>query len=191
MKSVGLRILPEAISRQEWNDIAVTFRDHNFYQSWEWGEARRGAGWKVRRFVVEEGGLIVAAAQGLVRQLPLLPWEFLRVRGGPLVEGPHGDRGTALQRTLDGIRQEFRGALVRVSPNHLTGNGIEAALQASGFARPETQRLPETFWVDLEPDLEVLRKRLSSSWRHNLGRAERRGVTVRPIASLQDLPTFF
>jgi hypothetical protein len=141
--------------------------------------------------VLDAGGLIVAAAQGLVRQLPFLPWEVLRIRGGPLVEGPHGDRGAALQGMLDGIRQEFRGALVRVSPNHLTGDGIEAALQASGFGRPETRRLPETFWVDLEPDLEVLRKRLSSSWRHNLSRAERRGVTVRPVASLEDLRAFF
>lgn len=187
---MGLRLLPE-ISRNEWNDTVVAFRDHNFYQSWEWGEARRAMGWKVRRFIFERQGRIVAAAQGLLREIPLLPWGLFRLRGGPLVLGPHGGEIGALKEILEGIRQGFRGGVIRVSPNHPTGNGVEAVLTASGFGRPPGQRPQQTFCLDLKRDLKILRKQLSPSWRRNLSKAEEKGLTIRPMASMEDLQRFF
>jgi len=187
---MGLRLLPD-ISRDEWNDIVVGFRDRNFYQSWEWGEARRAMGWKVRRFIFERGGRIVAAAQALLREIPLIPWRLLRVRGGPLVLGPYGEEMEALRGILAGMSEGFKGAVIRISPHHVSGNGLEPILTACGFARPNSQLPQQTFWVDLKSDLEVLRRQLRPGWRRNLSKAERKGLTIRPMVSMDDLRRFF
>jgi len=187
---MGLRLLPD-ISRDEWNDIVVGFRDQNFYQSWEWGEARRAMGWKVRRFIFERGGRIIAAAQALLREIPLIPWSLLRVRGGPLVLGPYGEKIEALSGILAGVSEDFKGAVIRISPHHISGNGLEPILTACGFARPSSQLPQQTFWVDLKSDLDVLRGRLNPGWRRNLSKAERKGLAVRSMVSTDDLRCFF
>jgi lipid II:glycine glycyltransferase (peptidoglycan interpeptide bridge formation enzyme) len=188
---MGLRLLPD-ISRDEWNGIVVGFRDQNFYQSWEWGEARRAMGWQVRRFVFERQGRIAAAAQALLREIPLIPCGLLRVRGGPLVLGPYGEEMAALRGILAGMSEGFGGAVMRISPHHLSGNGLEAILTACGLERPRGQPPQQTFWVDLKSDLEVLRKQLSPSWRRNLSKAEQKeGLTIRPVASMEDCQRFF
>ena len=162
-------------------------------QSWEWGEVKRRSGWAPRRFLVEDGDRILAAAQILGRR---------PVRGTPpLLYAPRGpvfDAGTpeALQHLVDAVKAQAGTAFVLKGDPAIEAGSPEAkALEHTGFVASNEAGFggvqPKAVMVlDLAPGPDALLAGFRSKWRYNVRVAERKGVEV-ARASRDELPVFY
>lgn len=172
-------------------DAFVAGSDHgDLLQSWAWGEVKRSGGWTPRRYVVEDGGRIVASA-GVLRTRP--------VRGAPaLLYAPRGPvlaRPAALAPLVEAIRADAHGAFVLKCDPAIEAGAPEAdALRAAGFRGAGGGGFggvqPRAVMVlDLDADEDKILEGFKPKWRYNIRLAERRGVVVSP-AGRDDLAVF-
>src|SRR5262245_16446722 len=89
-------IISGNIDRERWNDFVLTSPWGHLMQSWEWGSFKQLSGWQVERVVLEREGQIIAAAQILIRSLPLLPMTIAYIPKGPIVDLQDTEMATAL-----------------------------------------------------------------------------------------------
>lgn len=194
---MGTYTVREIRSRGEWNGLVVSLPNHDVRQGYEWGEVRTTQGWTPRRLAVFNDGACMAAVSILVKRLPLLGWSVLYAPGGPLLAD---DAPTSAWDTLlEGLHRtaaETRAIFLRLSPKVPNEQGVwRAALVARGF-----QPLDEdwTIWntprvgmtMDLgEPEAE-LQRRLRKRFREYIASAAKRGVTVRPAVSVEEVRQF-
>lgn len=71
----------ETTDKKEWNEFINNSELTDILQTWEWGECKRIEGWTPYRFVYEQEGEIIIAAQVLVKNVKIL---------GKLAYIPHG-----------------------------------------------------------------------------------------------------
>jgi lipid II:glycine glycyltransferase (peptidoglycan interpeptide bridge formation enzyme) len=159
-----------------------------------WGAARAGRGWDVLRVAVTEGGACAAAAQALVRRVPVLGVVLYAPRG-PLV----ADRRAgweAVPRLVEHLHAATDGVFLRVSPGVDTGDEAAVApLVAHGFVElPDLWSLWNTprnvMRLDLAgADREVL-GRMARKRRQHLSTGPHKGITTEIRTSLGALRTF-
>ena len=144
------------------------------YQSFGWGEARRGAGQYPLRMVALRGSEIVAITSVLVRQRYGISVCF--VPGGPA-------------GSLEHFGPVFRKALVKLTGGilHYCRLAIEIAsmdtnvklLEGNGWRRPRTPLGSGlTMHYSLSGDEDERINRATANWRHNLRRSSRHGLIV-------------
>jgi peptidoglycan pentaglycine glycine transferase (the first glycine) len=179
--------------RDRHNAFVASSPTADALQSWEWGELKRRTGWTPRRFLVEEGGEIVAVAQVLARRPVRAAPPLLYAPRGPVVAPGRPD---ALAALVDGVRRAADGAFLLACDPPVEASSAEArALEAAGF-RPVPAGgfggvQPKAVMVlDLSPPLEEIFARFHPKWRYNVRLAERRGVTV-ASAGRAELSVFY
>src|SRR5687768_3901406 len=65
---VKWELLPANYNRAAWDDALLQSHDYNVFQSFRWGEYKRGAGWTPMRWIARDHtGLVVAMAQILTK----------------------------------------------------------------------------------------------------------------------------
>ncbi len=105
----------EAEGSQGWNSLLLQADDYTVFQSFEWGEYKRGTGWQPLRYVgYKHGGKVAGLAQVLVKLLPFglgVVW----APGGPVLrfEGSSDPLGRDLSVLIDDLHKQFPRALVR------------------------------------------------------------------------------
>lgn len=172
----GWRLLPDEEARSGWDDALRRFRSVGLYQTYRWGEHRRRLGWPVYRWLHEDGsGRPSALFQALEKQRLL----GVAALWGP--SGPVGDPAVWGESLQDALKTGTgaRALYVRVYSHELAGADTEAVLVAAGWRRPARRLrsgLSMQLVVDADPNAQ--RARLSKNWRHNLKRAEKRGLRV-------------
>jgi lipid II:glycine glycyltransferase (peptidoglycan interpeptide bridge formation enzyme) len=179
--------------RERYNAFVAASPLADVLQAWEWGEVKRRSGWTPKRFLVEDGGAIVAASQVLGRR-PVKP-------APPLLYAPRGpvfDAGSpeALDALVGSVRSAAAGAFVlKCDPAIQPGSAEATALERSGFAIAAEAGFggvqPKAVMVlDLDPTEAELLANFRSKWRYNVRVAERKGVEVSQ-AGRSDLPAFY
>ena len=172
----------ETLPPSEWTAIVSTFDDACIEQTFEYAAARAGAR-RLRHLVVRRSDRIVAAAQVVLAEIPLLRTGVAYVKFGPLwrVTGREPDIDdlstacVALRDTLARDRHLMVRLMPPASPEH--GERIARTMREAGFVR--TGQDPGLrFLVDLSVDAETRRAGLKPKWRYNLKRAERHGMRV-------------
>jgi hypothetical protein len=169
----------------EWSHMIELFDDTNVYQTWSYGKIRWGEN-NLSHLVLRCDGEVLGMAQvRIVRPTPLkfgmayLRWGPLcKRRGRPLDAEVAGRVARALEDEYIGKRKLF----LRVLPNAFVGSSRAAMIQ-SAFCRFNREPLTEnetyrTIVLDLEPDIEQLRKNLDPKWRNKLSGAEKNGLIV-------------
>lgn len=178
----------EAAAR--WNAVLETFPTYNLYQSFEWGEYKRRAGWSVFRGSVLVDGRTQLLVQGMCRSVRAIRGLFVWVPGGPAGDLSAGlDLGPCLRQRF-GARYVF----LRMNILHESYGTDVKALAGAGW-HPASVRVgyPSTFHVDLTRGEVVRRGALTANWRHNLKRGEERGGRVemwdaqRPLAPVYEV----
>ena len=177
----GVAVFREAADRESWN-AKVEALGGSVLQSWEWGEFRKGHGWRPLRLIGE-----AAAAQVLLRDLPLPGM-------GSLAYVPHGplsSEGTDFTEVAAALSEKARAhgaALIRVEPRVDDAR----ALKAGGFTRSESSVQPRcTRVLEVLPDREEQLKALPKDTRYGVRRAGREGVIAGPSGSVEkDLEIF-
>ena len=183
----------ESADRDRYNAFVASSPHADLLQSWEWGEIKQPSGWIPARYVVEDGGAIVAAA-GVLRNRPFKGMP-------PLLYAPRGPVFSAavpgaLPALIDRIRADAGGAfLLKCDPAIERGSDEAHALRAAGFriaggggfggVQPAAVMV-----LDLDADEDKILEGFKPKWRYNIRLAERKGVTVE-AAGRNDLPAFY
>ena len=169
-------------NRDSWNSF-VAEAGGSFLQSWQWGEFKRHQGWQVLRLMACEGGQPRGVMQVLMRVAPVAGAFFYAAEGPVLRPGAWSGDDTPLQALLGEARRRgaLRGALtLRLDP--LTSEpDAPAMLAAVGLRRSPTNVQPAaTAVVDLDRSESELWGGLARDARYRVGRARKKGVTLRP-----------
>ncbi|HMP84789.1 MAG TPA: peptidoglycan bridge formation glycyltransferase FemA/FemB family protein [Verrucomicrobiota bacterium] len=170
----------------DWSALLDRFADANIYQTLAYGTVRWGAQ-NLSHFILRRSGEIVGMAQlRIIRPTKALKAGIAYLRWGPVchLKGESFDPAV-LQAMADALVAEYvqkRGLFLRVLPNAQQatprGDVFEAAFKRfdrEPFKKGESYR---TIIVNLEPPLEVLRKKLDQKWRNQLNRAEKNNLRV-------------
>ena len=162
-----------ALDDAAWDAALAAVPGANAFQSSLWARHKADFGWRPLRALAGSESAPAAAIQALVKDLPggaHLLWS----RGGPV-----GD-AALWNAELREILSAAAGSLVvygRICSYRESDPGTVAALSAAGWARPERPLDRNmTYLHDLTPEPESMRAALSTNWRHNLKRGEKRAA---------------
>ena len=189
---MNARVATDA-DRDRYNGFVASSPLADILQAWEWGEVKRRSGWTPRRFLVEDGDRVIAAAQVLSRR-PVRP-------APPLLYAPRGPVFDAsdtagVEALVGAIRAQAGGAFMLKCDPPVEESSAEAkALEHAGFTTATEAGFggvqPKAVMVlDLEPAPEELLAGFHSKWRYNVRVAERKGVEVSQ-ATRDELPAFY
>lgn len=182
----GMSTTVQLVARETWSQLTCGFRDYNYRQVWEFGDAcaaRVNAG--SEHVCVREGTELIGLADVRVKQIPLLGTGVAYVNGGPLVRHTAVDDPRRLRVSLAALCTEYverRGLVLRIAPPFgppVWNSTASAAFAALGFVDADPARRYRTLVVDLQRPLPDIRKTLAQKWRNCLNRAERNGLSIR------------
>lgn len=176
----------DSFNSSAWSECLDQFDDANLYQTAAYGTVRWGEQ-DLSRFVLRRGDTVAGMAQlRIIRPTKALKAGIAYLRWGPVCHR----KGTAfdpsvLQAMAGALVAEYvnkRGLFLRVLPNAQKstprGDAFETAFkrfEREPFKKGESYR---TIIVNLEPPLDVLRKKLDQKWRNQLNRAEKNNLRV-------------
>jgi lipid II:glycine glycyltransferase (peptidoglycan interpeptide bridge formation enzyme) len=168
--------------RAEWNAFVSHSRFGHVLQSWEWGELKARAGWKPLRLALHEDGEIRAAAQVLIRPLPLGIAHLAYIPRGPALDYTNQ---TLLEETLRALTQlaaDQNVMSLKLEPDVTTPSELPGLLQKSGLDPAIPVQMRSTIWVDLTASEEEMLARQKQKTRYNIRLAGKKGVVVRRAA---------
>ena len=164
---------------EAWNRFVEAAPYHAFPQLWEWGELRRGAGWRPVRLAVgparEEP---LAGVQLLLRPMPVLGWHLAYAPRGPIGRLDEPPVRDALVAALRSLGHAERIATVRADPEVGIGAPFGAALMQPPWHPAAKVQPPITRVIDLTAGEDALRAALRRKHRQYVNKAERDGVTI-------------
>jgi lipid II:glycine glycyltransferase (peptidoglycan interpeptide bridge formation enzyme) len=167
----------DASGAAAWDAFVRAHPCGHFMQSWAWGAFRAGLGWEPIRLMAFREDRPCGAMQVLRKRLPG-GFAVLCAPRGPVADPADGEVLAALfaaARRLPGLA-----ASLRLDP-YWTEDAPSALSAAGALLLPETWsywNAPKyVFWLDLDPGLEVLSKRLASSQRSEIRYPAKHGVT--------------
>jgi hypothetical protein len=173
-----LRLVWDEASPAQWAQWMVQAGRSNLLQSWAYGAAKADdSGWRVKRGVFHDDDGPIAFVQVLQKRVAGVLLAS-RINRGPLTLRPLGnEEQRAIWTALARHAGLWRGAVLSAAPE-LGLSGANLALMASLGFRQFSPRAWESAWLNLAPDLPVLRKGLDGKWRNMLNFAEKAGLTL-------------
>ena len=182
----------EVTDAREWNETLAALPNGHLLQSWQWGELKRETGWQPQRIVFERAGAPVAAAMIGRRPIPRTPLALAYCWKGPALDYADAALFRAVIERLAARARAQRCIALTIDPDiEWTQRECAEALRAAGYRPAEHQiQARSTVFVDLRGEDKELLKRMSSTWRRYVNKAQRDGVTIR-TGTLDDIPNFF
>lgn len=169
--------LTDETARLTWDQTLARFEDCSPFQSFAWGEYRRGLGWEPYRWVAsDDQGEVTTMLQGYLRRHPFglgLVWS----EGGPV-----GD--------LSACDESLQAAIIDATGLHRVycrfrcdrARNIEDALKLGpqGWSMPWSPLTSNyTMTLDLTQDEALWLKGCERNWRRNLKRSQEGNVNIR------------
>ena len=187
----GFAIEPaEESMRRAWNHFVA--KNHPpigaFLESWEWSTFQKTLGWDTKRYVVLEGGRMVAVFGVMQYGLPFGFSHGYSPRG-PVIAKEDASEEALHFEILQAIQKWARGhsdtmIFLRLEPSL---PAISKDSEKYGLRRPSYYIQPRhNIAVNLVPPEEKILAQFHSSTRSNINRAIRRGVTVEMKRAMTD-----
>jgi peptidoglycan pentaglycine glycine transferase (the first glycine) len=168
-----------------WQGLVERSPAADVLHDWEWAPVAAFDGTPQRRFVVEEGGHVVAMCAAQVRRTSL-GRSFWYVPRGPVLDydDPRGaERLAAILAGLKAAARRERAIAVRIEPRVERDTPAATLFDHADLRRIRaTLQTPDTRLVDLTLDDEALLATFDKDTRYAIRRAEREGVTTSVIA---------
>jgi peptidoglycan pentaglycine glycine transferase (the first glycine) len=188
-----------------WDELAVRSPLGDAFQSYAWGELKRGLGWMPLRFVVEESGRRVAVLfvqeRVLSRRMPgpLGGLNMHYAPRGPILLSPSPQAAQAALQGLRMLARDRHALVLTIDPTWIEGGELATTLSGAGFrpARREVQVSRTAMIIPLLPTDEAQHALLGDSTARNINKAKRAGVTAErvdltdPVARGTALDEFF
>ena len=169
----------DAATREQWQEWITQAGRSNLVQTWAYGEAKSGhSGWRLKRGVwLSRAHEPIAVVQVLQKRVAGL-LRVTRMTRGPVFLGPVlPSEQRAVWEQVARLGCFWRGRALSVAPE-LRLSGSSLALMADLGFRQFSPYAWESVWVDLELELDVLRRQLDRKWRNLLTRSEKTGLTL-------------
>ena len=131
----------------------------------------------------ERNGRIVGGALVMVQRLPLGLSQIAIIKWGPmLAEREAADAAALYAGMTEALVSEYavqRGMMLSVLPHASMGerNDEYLTLKARGFKRGAVLRFPDRYLVNLRLSDEAQRKSFGQTWRRQLGKSEKAGLS--------------
>ncbi len=191
------KIVPEVnkIDKTTWNGYLNLFKDANIYQTWPYGSYAKG-GNNLSHIVLRQEGNIAGLAQVRIMKTPILNRGIAYLYRGPLWRLKNEESSEdKLLNILQALKNEYAGKqklLLRVVPNEILSEdkSIESVFINAGFSGNLNIKGDRTFFLDLNPPIDQLKKNLNSSWRRNLNKAGRNDLEITEDAGIKSFDTF-
>ena len=169
-------LFDDEVAQKTWNRNLTHFDEFTYFQSYEWGEHRRGFGWTPMRWVAyNEEREIVSMAQALYRSYGFgigAVW----ASGGPVGDistWGEGFRRVAMKST--GARFLY----YRIFANRKATQEDCNVLESLGWVRCAGKlRSGLSAKLRLDRDMDAVHREMSGNWKRNLRRASKRDLTV-------------
>jgi len=168
----------DGLCETEWTSILLLFKDSSLYQTWAYGEIRWGKKC-LEHAVLRKDGEVVAAAQVIVKKMPLVSRGIAYITWGPLWRTYRNTNDIeCLRIILNEIKKEYvqrRRHFLRVATNVSEEKGtiVSGIFDEIGFKESNREKQYRSLILDLTPPLEEIRKKLQQKWRNQLNRAEK------------------
>ncbi len=181
--------------RAQWNRFVARMPTGHLCQTYEWSEHGEDPVLRSQALhvgVIDDGEL-VAAVLLLKSRMPGIRQSLFYAPRGPVVAAPDSPALPVLIRGAAKFARQAGGFALRVEPNMPDEDKRwEQALHRLGF-HPTNHviYLRNTWILDVRPDEQKLLADMKTTWRYNIGFAQRRGVTVRRGTSDADFERFF
>ncbi len=172
------RVVFHAEQRDSWNAYIAHAPNGHVLQAWEWGEVKQHTGWNTVRMALCDEGEIRAAAQVLIRTLPLGMGCLAYVPKGPVLD--YGD-APLLAHTMASLRSlaaEHRVISLKIEPEIAESSHLTDRLLLLGLRPSSPVQMRSTIWVDLSPDEDDILARQKQKTRYNTKLAMRKGVII-------------
>jgi lipid II:glycine glycyltransferase (peptidoglycan interpeptide bridge formation enzyme) len=154
-------------SQSEWNSLLAEMPFFSIYQSYEWGEIKKNDGWKIIRLVDQNKK---SMAQILYKKLPFNIFFFWC---------PGGVLGEELEVDFRYLKRELKFSFYYF---RVSFHDFKLALDKifkSNYTKPTySLNSNQCMILNLSPSSEELLMAMSSNWRHNLKRFEKKKINV-------------
>ncbi|MDP9467538.1 MAG: peptidoglycan bridge formation glycyltransferase FemA/FemB family protein [Chloroflexota bacterium] len=170
-----------------WQALLVRTAEADFLHDWAWAPVAAFDGQPQRRFVVDDGGEIVALVAAQERRLPL-GRAFWYVPHGPVLDYADPQATQRLRAAVIGLREVGRAARVvaaKLEPR-VEADSPAAALFARLRPDPRPMQVGQTRLVDLTDD-DALLASFDKDTRYAVRRSGREGVAVTVSTDASDM----
>lgn len=172
--------LRQCTDKDEWDNYIIDSGGHPL-QLWGWGAVKAAHGWKVERVFVEQGDRIIAAAQLLIKTLPIGFRSLAYIPRGPVVPDTQ-DRAEVLEALASYAKVTYKPVAITVEPDWQTMPDTLGWKQANN-----TILIPRTLILDLRKSEDELLSGMSKKTRQYIRKSAGDGVEVRRIKTATEL----
>ncbi|MEK6753523.1 MAG: peptidoglycan bridge formation glycyltransferase FemA/FemB family protein [Chloroflexota bacterium] len=175
------------VSLTEWNIFLENHPNAHLLQMGEWGELKRGFGWKPVRLVSTGSTHRLlnneVGTQILFRRLPL--GLTLGYMPKPAISFQQSAISDQFWKEVDSVCKKNRAVFLKVEPD--TWNDEFNFQPATFKLSPHNIQPPRTITIDIKDSDEQILARMKPKCRYNIRLAEKKGITVR---AWDDIPAF-
>lgn len=165
--------------REEWNDYVIDTGGHPL-QLWGWGEVKAKHNWRVDRVLVEQEGVVIGAAQLLIRPLPFLFRALTYIPRGPVTTEEH--REVVLDALSSYAKTTYQPVALTIEPDW------KEMSEVKGWKRSlNTILIPRTLILDLTQSEETLLGDMAKKTRQYIRKSASEGVVVRRAKTRDDI----
>ena len=174
----------DKIDKDSWHQIIKKFEDANIYQTWSYNEVLYGKK-QTSHIVLKKNGQIVSAAQLRIISAPFLAFGIAYIRWGPLwrLSSQETEHQNLIQ-ILRAIYNEYairRKLIIRILPllyDNSDADFFYKIFRYEGYIHNQEFQPERTLIIDLNHEIENLRKGLKQKWRNCLNYAERQSCKI-------------
>ena len=163
------------VSLAEWQAFLKKQSDVHLLQMGEWGELKRGFGWKPVRLILDDS----TGAQILFRRLPF--GLTLGYMPKPVFSGKLSFITDQFWNEVDSICKKHRAVFLKIEPDVWDNDSPLRLGKGLGVrVSPHNIQPPRTIVLNIKDSEEAILARMKQKCRYNIRLAEKKGVTVRP-----------
>lgn len=160
------------MTKQQWETSLESYPEHNFLQSWAWGEFHQKLGHPVYR-VISEKWMFQAVVEPAKRA------RYLTIPGGPLVQDWNKDTLTTVVSSMKDIAKKERCAFIRIRPQVFDTLENRLVIQKLGFrSAPMHLHAELTRVLNVTKSDEQLLSEMRKGTRYEIRKAQKMNIRV-------------
>ena len=149
-------------------------------QLWGWGRTKASHGWSADRVLVSEDGVVVGAAQLVVKALPVPLRGLAYIPRGPQTRS--GREIEVLEAVAGYVRAAHRPVALSIEPDWDADSGTVRALPGAGWrASANTILIGRTLILDLRRSEDELLADMSKKHRQYIRKSGREAIVIREV----------
>lgn len=174
---------------REWDAFLARTAGGSYPQTSSWAMAKVMAGFRTRRFTINDGEAILGGAQVLYRRLPL-GGTIAYVPLGPVLASDDSELINLAIAQLHRIAREQKVSCLAVQAPRGAG-ALGDRLRSLGFSPALLDLAPTaSVLIDLSNSLDLILSKMRKTTRYGIRASQRRGITIRD-GRREDLEAFY